>query len=118
MIHWPAGVPQTVLRSSKWDFSMGFIADKTRSGKEKRRAALYMAPDVYTVTVRMSLGEYHIFIEWFKIDCLKGLLSFGFPKIDDAAGALTEYRFSPDSKISLSNPAGQALDVSMVWEEV
>jgi hypothetical protein len=66
----------------------------------------------------MYLDEYRIFENWYIYTTRKGVFSFGFPKINDDSGVITEYLFNPGSKPSISNPGGLVTDVSMEWLEV
>jgi hypothetical protein len=66
----------------------------------------------------MYLNEYRLFENWYINTARKGVLSFGFPKLNDNSLILTEYRFVPGSKISVSNPGGLVVEVTMEWIEV
>jgi hypothetical protein len=118
MVSWPAGVRQTVLKDTSWELPSGVIADKTRSGKYMTRAGHASEPKSFSVTLRMNLNEYRVFETWYINTTRKGALSFGFPKVNDNTGKIAEYRFAPDSKISVSSPGGLILDISMEWIEV
>jgi hypothetical protein len=117
MVNWPAGVSKRVLRDTAWDLPSGTIADKTRSGKYMVRAGHATEPRSFRVTLRMYLNEYRLFETWYNNTTRKGVLSFGFPKINDNTGVIAEYRFVPGSKISVSNPGALILDVNMEWVE-
>jgi hypothetical protein len=65
----------------------------------------------------MYLDEYRIFESWYDNTTRKGLFTFGFPKINDNTGTVTEYRFTPGTRPAVSNPGGLVVDVSMQWEE-
>jgi hypothetical protein len=67
--------------------------------------------------MRIPLEEYRILEYWYVNTTRKGVFSFGFPKVNDNSGVLTEYRFNPGSALSVSNPGGLILDVSMEWVE-
>jgi hypothetical protein len=116
MINWPTGVNKKVLRSSSWGISPGVIADQTRSGKYKIRAAHRQKPVPFSVVFHMKETEYQLFLTWFNNDCQKGAVTFGFPRIDAKNGPITEYRFSPDSSIQVTNPSGDILEIQMGWE--
>jgi hypothetical protein len=68
--------------------------------------------------MRIPLGEYRILEDWYINTTRKGVFSFGFPKINDNTGEITEYRFAPESRIVVSNPGGLIVEVSMEWVEV
>jgi hypothetical protein len=118
MVNWPSGVRQKVLRDTTWDLPSGTIADKTRSGKYKVRAGHASAPKSFMVAMRIPLNEYRILEDWYTNTTRKGVFSFGFPKINDNSEILTEYRFVPGSTLSVSNPGGLILDITMEWVEV
>jgi hypothetical protein len=118
MVDWPAGVRQKALQDTTWELPSGTIADKTRSGKYKVRAGHASAPKSFNVTIRMYLGEYRILEDWYVNTTRKGVLSFGFPKLNDNSGVITEYRFAPNSTISVSNPGALVVEVSMEWLEI
>jgi hypothetical protein len=65
----------------------------------------------------MYLEEYQLFENWYTYTTRKGVLTFGFPKVNDNSGNIREYRFTPGSRLSVSNPGGLVVDVSMQWEE-
>jgi hypothetical protein len=106
MINWPAGVNKKVLRNSSWNLPSGVIADQMRSGKYKVRAAHRQKPVSFSVVFYMREAEYQLFLDWFNNVCYRGALTFGFPKIDSVNGPTTEYRFSPDSSIQVTNLYG------------
>jgi hypothetical protein len=118
MVGWPAGVSKRVLRDTSWELPSGVVADQTRSGKYKVRAGHASAPKSFRVTMRMYLEEYRIFEEWYINTVRKGVLSFGFPKLNDNSATIKEYRFNPGSTLSLSNPGGLFVDISMECLEV
>lgn len=120
MIPWPTynGKPVgRVLRSSTWETTPGIIADETRSGKRKVRAAHIKTPDVFSITMHMTLPEYLVFMTWWNNICRKGIYTFAYPKINDNTGMLIEYEFAPDANISKQNTSGDNLEVSMTWLE-
>jgi hypothetical protein len=117
MVGWPKGVRQKVLRDTTWELPSGTIADETRSGKYKVRAGHAMVSKPFKVMMRIPLEEYRIFEDWYIAVTRKGVFSFGFPKINDNSGVITEYRFNPGSSLSVSNPGGLILEVSMEWLE-
>jgi hypothetical protein len=117
MVNWPTGVRQKVLRNTTWELPSGTIADKTRSGKYKVRAGHVSEPRSFSVTMNIPLEEYRILEDWYINIARKGVLSFGFPKINDNSGVIVEYRFAPGSKISVSNPGALILNVRMEWLE-
>ena len=118
MIQWPLTVNKRIYRDTDWDIPMGIIADQTRSGKRKIRAAHSSAPNVFNVVMRFSVAEYRVFLDWFKNDLRKGALPFLFPKIDSEGGENAVYIFSPDSTPHFSNPSGKVIEARFVWEEV
>jgi hypothetical protein len=118
MINWPAGVNQKVLRSSSWGLPSGVIADQTRSGKYQTRAAHFRKPRSFSVALRMTEPEYQLFAAWWENSCRRGAVSFAFPRVDAKDGAITEYRFSPDQDIQVSNVSGDILELQMRWETV
>jgi len=120
MITWPTYNGKRiglVLRSSTWDSAPGVIADQTRSGKFKTRANHVYLPDEFNIVMHMTLPEYRVFDNWWKNVCRKGVYTFEFPKINDNAGVMVEYQFSPESKPSVQNTSGDNLEVSMHWME-
>jgi hypothetical protein len=118
MVSWPAGVRRTVLRDTSWELPSGTVADETRSGKYKVRAGHASAPKSFGVTIRMPLNEYRVFENWYTATTRKGALSFGFPKLNDNTGTVTEYRFAPGSALSVSSPGALLVDIKMEWLEV
>ena len=93
------------------------IADQTRSGKFKTRANHIKAPDTFTITMHMTLDEYREWEKWWNNVCRKGVYTFAYPKINDNTGVLTEYQFSPDSRIETKNTSAYNLEISMRWME-
>jgi hypothetical protein len=118
MIDWPAGVNKKVLRQSSWGLPSGVIADQTRSGNYKTRAAHIRKPRSFSVVFHMKEPEYQIFLNWWEYACRRGAVSFAFPRIDAQNGAITEYRFSPDQDIQVSNVSGDILELQMSWETI
>jgi hypothetical protein len=106
-----------VLRSSDWEAATGFIADKTRSGKSKRRADHIKAPDVFNITMHMTLPQYRVFMAWWKDTDRKGVYSFQYPKINDNTGELVEYEFADGSNPQIINTSGDNLEIAMQWTE-
>jgi hypothetical protein len=117
MVSWPEGVRQKVLSDTAWELPSGTIADQTRSGKYKVRAGHASEPKSFSVAMNMPLEEYRILESWYLSTTRKGVLSFGFPRINDNSGVIAEYRFAPGSRISVSNPGALILNVSMEWLE-
>jgi hypothetical protein len=120
MIAWPTLNGKrigTVLRSSSWDTSPGIIADETRSGKPKRRAAHIKTPDSFSVTMHMTLEEYRVFDAWWENTDRKGVYAFAYPKINDNTGETAEYEFAPGSAIGVKNTSALNLEISMSWQE-
>jgi hypothetical protein len=105
-----------VLRSSTWGLELGVISDQTRSGKSKTRAGHTQTPNQFSITIRFTLDEYRVFVDWFNNICRKGVNSFAYPQIDDITGVLREYRITSAS--SVSNIAGHILDLQMGWEQL
>jgi hypothetical protein len=118
MIDWPAGVNKKVLRNSSWNIPSGVIADETRSGKYQVRAAHRQKPVPFSVVFRMKEAEYQLFLSWFNNACGRGALTFAFPRIDAKGNTITEYRFSPNQDIHVTNPSGDILEIQMTWETV
>jgi hypothetical protein len=118
MIAWPDGVNKKILRSSSWNLPLGVISDQMRSGKSKTRAGLVKSPMSLSVTMNMKLEEYLVFRNWFNNALRRGVFSFAFPQIDNNTGTIKEYRFAPDANISIKNPSGDIIELSMQWEEL
>jgi hypothetical protein len=81
------------------------------------RAGRASEPKSFAVAMNLPLAEYRILESWYVNTTRKGVFSFGFPKINDAAGAMVEYRFVPGSKIAVSNPGALILNIRMEWIE-
>lgn len=108
-----------VLRATEWDDHVGVIADQTRCGAKKTRPANQLNPEVYDVTLQFSNPDIcNTFRTWFRSTLYHGALSFGFPKLNDSSGTITEYRFQEDSKVHYSNTGGLVMQAQMTWEEV
>jgi hypothetical protein len=108
-----------VLRDTNGDLAQGFIAEKTRSGARKVRAANTVEPDSHSVTIQFdSVADYQTFKTWFEVTDRRGALSFAFPEIDNTGGAAKEYCFADGGTPKWSNPAGQIIKVTMTLEEV
>jgi hypothetical protein len=118
MIDWPSGVNQKVLRQSSWGLPTGVIADQTMSGNRNTRSAHRRKPRPFAVVLHMTEPEYRLFDHWWENACRRGAFTFAFPRIDAKNGALTEYRFSPDQDIRVSNVSGDTLELQMQWETV
>lgn len=117
MIPWPDGVNKYVLRESTWELPVGYIEDKTRSGKKKRRAAFSQEPEVFKCVMHMTRQEYIWFKDWYNLACRRGVMSFPLPRIDGGVDAPeVEYQFS--GNISVSNPGGDVVKLSFTLEEV
>jgi hypothetical protein len=116
MINWPAGVNKRALRQSSWGLPGGVIADQTRSGNYKTRSAHRRKPRAFSVVFHMTEPEYQLFVAWWENSCRRGAVSFAFPRVDAQNGAITEYRFSPDQDIQVSNVNGDILELQMNWE--
>jgi len=120
MINWPSLKGKrigTVLNSSSWESAPAVIAEETRSGKLITRIAHISTPDSFNVTMHMTLEEYRVFNSWWVNVCRRGFFTFGYPKIDDNTGAITEYRFDPQAKIGKKNTSANNLEITMVWLE-
>jgi hypothetical protein len=61
MIDWPEGVNKKVLHQSSWVLPSGVIADQTRSGNYKTRAAHQRKPRTFSVVFHMAEPEYQLF---------------------------------------------------------
>lgn len=120
MINWPSNVNKKIRRDgSEWQESTGFIADKTMSGKSKRRPAGMSAPRIFSVTFIFSYDEYRLFKAWYENETLKGFVSFKFPTIDlKGVSEFSEYRFSDNGAPKYSSKGGDNISASMIWEEV
>lgn len=119
-VSWATGVNTRIKRNgTSWGTVQKFITDGTRSGKQKRRLSNSMEKRQFSVSMRFNLTEYGLFETWFDEVILGGLYSFNFPQID-ASGTVTmkEYRFADGGSPQYSNPSGNNIDCSMVWEEV
>lgn len=117
---WPEGVNQRILRDgTSWQTQIQFIEDETRSGKRKRRLSATQGKRPFSVKMRLSENEYHLFDAWFTNNLKGGLYSFYFPVIDNSnLTTFKVYRFSKDGAPQYSNPSGKLVDVSMKWEEM
>jgi hypothetical protein len=121
VIPWPfldGRLVGTVLRSSSWDSSPGIIADETRSGQPKVRAAHIKEPDTFGVTMHMTLEEYRVFDNWWRNINRRGVYTFSYPKINDNTGETAEYQFAPGAKIGVKNTLALNVEVTMNWQEV
>lgn len=111
-------VNKKILRSgTDWRSSVGFITEKTMSGKKKRRPSLTQTKKSFSVSMRFSVEEYAVFDDWWENICRKGLYPFKFQRIDGLSGERL-YQFTEDGAPAYSNPSGDMIDVSMEWEEV
>ena len=118
-IMWNPNVNTKVRRDgTSWSNVQGFITDKTRSGKPKRRYSNSMIKRPFSVSFIFSLEEYEIFEEWYNNTILKGTRSFLFPKIDSVSGKYVEYQIADGGAPSYSNPSGKRIRCTMKWEEV
>ncbi len=117
MIDWPTNVNMKIRRESNWETPLKIIAQQTRCGRKKTRASGTCQPQTFHVTLKMSLAEKILFLNWFENSLGSGVESFGFPRIDDNSGAIGEYRFVVGSSIKWSNESGKVITASMEWEE-
>lgn len=118
-IIWNVKVNTKVRRDgTSWSNVQGFITDKTRSGKPKRRYANSMGKRPFNVSFIFTLEEYEIFENWYNNIILKGAKSFLFPKIDAVNGVYTEYQIADGGAPSYSNSSGKLIRCTMKWEEV
>lgn len=118
MIAWPEGVNKYVLRESTWELPTGFIEDKTRSGKKKRRAHASQSPTAFKCVLHMTKQEYVWFKQWYEVACRRGVMSFPLPEIDGGIDAPErEYQFAGEN-ISVSNLGGDVVKLSFSLEEV
>lgn len=118
-VNWAEGVNKKILRSgTSWSEIQGFITDKTRSGKTKRRLYASQAKKEFSVAFYFSYAEYLLFSDWYKNTLRYGLHSFYFPKIDRVGGDETEYRFADGGEPQYENVSGKIIKASMTWEEV
>lgn len=117
---WPSDVNKRILRDgTQWDNPTQFIEDETRSGKRKRRLYATQSKKSFSVKMRFTENEYHIFETWFEDILYSGLYSFNFPMIDSSGKTVSKiYRFTSDGAPQYSNPSGKYIDVSMKWEEM
>ena len=118
MIAWANGVNTKVRRGSSGQVPVGVLADKTRCGRKKTRPANQLEPKSFNVEMLFSLEEFRRFRDWFDVACMRGAISFAFPRIDDNTGDMVEYRFVPNTSYSWSNETGRLVKVSMQWETV
>lgn len=119
-INWNSNVNTKIRRSgSSWSETSGFITDRTRSGKPKRRGSHQYSPRPFTVKMIFSETEYQYFTEWFNVTDKKGLLPFYFPQIDKS-GVVTNkvYQFVEGGEPTYNNSSGDNIECTMKWEEV
>jgi hypothetical protein len=107
----------TVLRTSDWAKPLGIIAEQTRSGGFKARAAHAKTPDAFNVVMQMTLEEYRYFIYWYEEIDRRGVYTFAYPKIDDNSGELVEYAFAENSEMNVNNISGDIVEVKMAWRK-
>lgn len=117
-IYWHSSLPKKVLRNSTWSEIEGFISDKTRSGKTKRRMYASKEKRPFNVEFQFTLQEYKTFSSWYKNSILFGAKSFMFPRIDSDNGEYIEYRIAAGGAPNYSNPSGDIVRCTMKWEEV
>lgn len=118
-IQWASGVNQKILRDgASWDSPANFIEDATRSGKRKRRLFATQQKSVYSVKMHFTHTEYVTFKGWFHSDLKDGLLPFEFPCIDKSVDTNKLYRITKDGAPKYSNPSGNIVSCTMVWEEM
>lgn len=118
-ISWSSKVNQKVRRSgTSWEETEGFVEDTTRSGKAKRRIATTQAVEKYNVSFLFTVDEYKEFTLWYNNDCRRGFNSFDFPQIDGFGKTLVEYRFAKGGAPKYSNPSGDMIQATMIWEKV
>lgn len=119
IVEWDSDLPTKIYREgSSWEETEGFIQDKTKSGKMKRRGAFSQLKRPFAVKMRFTDEQYHIFHEWYETETKKGVYSFHFPQIDSSdKSILKTYRFAEGGAPKYS-PNNQYLDVTMKWEEV
>lgn len=104
-----------------WGEISGFIEDKTRSGKVKRRLATTQAKRQFSVKMNFSYEQYVSFRNWYQNNIKYGLKSFGFPNLDKVGHDtedIKEYRFVSSGSPKYSNPSGKIVQCTMTWEEV
>lgn len=122
VMKWADGVNKRVLRDgTSWQNNTQFIEDETRSGKRKRRMYATQTKRTFSVKMRLTEKEYHLFDDWFVNTLKHGFYAFAFPVIDNSnrdfmAGKI--YRFTNDGAPQYSNISGKLIDVSMKWEEM
>ena len=117
--NWATGVNQRILRDGAgWDSPSNIIEDATRSGKRKRRLYATQKKRVYQIKMIFTHDEYVTFDNWFNNELLYGLYSFNFPCIDKKINGTKVYRFTPDGAPKYTNPSGNKVGCSMVWEEM
>lgn len=118
-VDWIDGVNKRVQRNgTSWQDIQGFICDKTRSGKQKRRLSASQEKKQYNVSFIFNYKEYLLFSDWYRNTLRYGLHSFYFPKIDEINGDNTEYRFADGGSPQYENTSGKIIKVTMIWEEV
>lgn len=118
-IYWHRKINQKVRRDgTSWNEISGFIEDKTKSGKVKRRLANSKEKRTFSVKFIFTFEEYELFSEWYQKTILYGSKSFMFPKIDSETKEYVEYRITNDGVPSYSNRSGKLIECSMKWEEI
>lgn len=118
--NWDERINKRVLRNgSSWEDNVGFIEDKTMSGKPRRRLAHCMEREKYAVSFRFNHYEYKLFRQWYKNTLLFGMYPFYFPEIDVIGGGQNAiYQITSDGAPKYDNPSGDLIEVQMTWEKV
>lgn len=119
-VEWDSHVNKKIKRSgSSWGLPQGFISDKTKSGKPKRRLAHSMGKEKIPVTMHFTYTEYTYFKYWYENTCCYGTYSFNFPTIDALANSgNTEYEFAEGGEPQFENISGTLIECKMTWQEV
>jgi hypothetical protein len=118
IVEWPAINQKILQEGTSWELAGGVVADETRSGKQKRRAANAFDADSFTVKMEFTLEEYRVLRNWWKNTLRRGVNHFRFPVVDDNTGEMRVYRFTSDFRLPVSNPDTDMVSISMQWEEV
>lgn len=117
--NYPEIINNRVLKNgTSWNFRKGFISDKTKSGKVKRRIANSMERQVYTLSINFPYEEYIIFNKWYEEELKNGVYPFYFDDIEKIESEKQVYQFTDDGCPQISNRYGNILSISMKWEKI
>lgn len=121
MISWDTTNVNTKVRRNgfSWGETEGFIEDKTRSGKTKRRISSSNEKRPFDVKFIFNITEYNNFTYWYNVTCRKGFETFMFPKLDAIGGnQIGYYRIAKGGAPKYTNTSGDNITCTMKWEEV